>query len=234
MNILDIVILAILGISLISGMRKGFIGSILAVVGFGAALFGAFRFSPMLSSAIQSNEQIMGTLSYYIDTGAMMASEWANRMVASLSQTQIGQIIANIQLPEAVKNVLSTNLSQQTFIAEGLDTVSQYVSQTVSGTIVNIVSFAVMFAVSYWVILAVVRLLDKVFEFPILRHFDALIGGAFGLIRGAVISMLIVSILPFVTSFLSAELLDELIAGSTMYGIFCRGGILEQLARSVL
>ncbi|MBQ4085742.1 MAG: CvpA family protein, partial [Clostridia bacterium] len=55
MNIFDIIILAILGVSVISGMYKGFLASGLAIIGFVAAWIGAMRFYPQLSAAIQSN-----------------------------------------------------------------------------------------------------------------------------------------------------------------------------------
>ncbi|MEG1814015.1 MAG: CvpA family protein, partial [Clostridia bacterium] len=65
-NIVDVVILVVLGISLISGMYKGFLSSGLTTVGFVAAFFGAQTLYPQLSAAVQSNASLMNVLTYYL------------------------------------------------------------------------------------------------------------------------------------------------------------------------
>ena len=64
LNIVDYVILAILGLSLVAGMYRGFLASGLTTAGFVAAFFGAQALYPQLSTAIQSNQGLMDTLTY--------------------------------------------------------------------------------------------------------------------------------------------------------------------------
>lgn len=234
MNAIDIMILVILGISLINGMRKGFVGSILAVAGFAAALFGAIRFSSYMAGALQSNETVMGAVTYYIDAGSLLVQEYAGKLVAGLSNSDIGRIVSSVKLPDALVEPFRSSLASQTYLTDGIDTVSEYLGHTLGGTLINILSFALMFIISYIVILLIIKALDAVFRFPLLRHFDSLIGGVFGLLRGAVIAMLIFSVVPFVTTLLETDALDALIAESKLYIYFCRGGILETFARSIL
>ena len=59
MNIVDIIILAILGLSLFSGMYKGFITSTLALVGFCGAWIASLASYQYLVKAVTANESLM-------------------------------------------------------------------------------------------------------------------------------------------------------------------------------
>ena len=62
MNIIDIIIIAILAFSLVSGMHKGFITSTLALVGFFGAWIGAYASYGYLVAAVQHNAGLIGFL----------------------------------------------------------------------------------------------------------------------------------------------------------------------------
>lgn len=234
MNIIDIVILAILALSLVSGMYKGFLASGLAIIGFIATWIGAMYFYPQLSAAIQSNENLMQVMHYYLDADAFFESGGvANRLVSAVSQSELAQTVASIELPEVITKAFESNVLSNAFASLNLNTLGEYLGQTICGAAINVVSFLVMFIVSYVVVMLVVNLLNHVFRFPILRHFDWLLGGAFGLVRGAVVAILIFSILPLVLSVVPMEIAGTLLDSSKLYGLFSRYDILERLVRSV-
>ena len=78
-------------------------------------------------------------------------------------------------------------------------------------------AFIAAFIVLYFVISLVVNLLDHVISFPVLRGFDWLIGGVFGLLRASVVVVLILTVLPALTTVLNPELTQQLMSGSALY-----------------
>ena len=234
LNIIDIIILAILGISLVSGMYKGFLASGLAVIGFVAAWFGAMHFYPQLSAALQANTSLMGIFRYYLDANAFFGSGGiAEKAVSAISQTELAQAAASLKLPAVIVNAFQENVASGAFSRLGLNTLGEYLGQTISGAALNVLSFLVMFIVSYVVVLLVVNLLNHVFRFPVLRHMDWLLGGLFGLARGVVVVMLVFSLVPLINSVVPMEIADELLGGSVLYDWFNRADILSKLTQSV-
>ena len=78
-------------------------------------------------------------------------------------------------------------------------------------------AFIAAFIVLYFVISLVVNLLDHVISFPVLRGFDWLIGGVFGLLRASVVVVLLLTVLPALTTVLNPELTQQLTSGSALY-----------------
>ena len=233
-NIFDVIILAILGVSLISGMYKGFLASGLAIIGFVASWIGAMHFYPQLSAAVQSNTALMDMLHYYLDAGALFETGAAGeKLVSAVTQTELAQTLASLNIPTMLKDAFQQNVLTQAFSSLNMTTLTEYLGQTICGAAINVLSFLLMFIVSYVVVLLVVNLLNHVFRFPVLRHLDWLLGGVFGLVRGAVIAALIFSMAPMVLSMAPLEIADDLISTSVLYNLFAQNNILESLMASV-
>ena len=222
MNIIDIIILAILAFSLISGMHKGFITSTLALFGFCGAWIGAYACYGYLVTAVQQNEGIINFLRSMVSAADLFKTQaLADMEVAAASAGDIEQILGEIGIP-LINNIFTTNVTGQVFANQGLTVMSEYLTQTLLNSALNIVSFIVMFAVIYAAVLLLVNLLNNVFRFPILKHLDWLLGGAFGLIRGAVIVMLIFAVVPTLSSALESmdiKILSDLISESKLGSI---------------
>ena len=62
MNIVDIVILAIIGLSILVGLYRGFISSVASLGGSLLSLALSFWLSPKMAAAIQNNPEILKTL----------------------------------------------------------------------------------------------------------------------------------------------------------------------------
>ena len=101
-NIVDVILYSILALSVISGMYKGFITSGLAMVGFGAAWFGALNLFPKLAELALSNKAFMGMLSYYLDPSSLFktASLAATPVAQAVSATDTGSSLLNQALQE--------------------------------------------------------------------------------------------------------------------------------------
>lgn len=225
MNIIDYIIIAIMAFCLISGMHKGFITSTLALLGFCGAWIGAYACYGYLVTAVQQNEGLINFLQSLVSAADLFKTKpLADLEVAAATAADIDQAISEIGIP-MINNLFRHNVLGQVFANDGLTKMSEYLTQTLLSSVLNVVSFIVMFAVIYAAVLLLVNLLNNVFRFPLLKHLDWLLGGAFGVVRGAVIVMLIFAVVPTICSALESmdisllsDLLNESKIGSLLAG----------------
>jgi uncharacterized membrane protein required for colicin V production len=222
-NMVDVILYAILALSVISGMYKGFITSGLAMVGFGAAWFGALNLFPKVADLALSNKAFMSMLSYYLDPSSLFktASLASTPVAQAVSTTGTGSSLLNqalqeLNLPSVIESAFKNNVSNQLFANLNLSTLADYLGQTIWVAAINVLAFLLIFAVCYLVVLLVVNLLNNVFRFPLLKHLDWLFGGAFGLARGVFVVMLLLGVAPLILSMLPFKEVQTLLDASTL------------------
>lgn len=237
MNIVDIIILAILGLSLVSGMYKGFITSTLALLGFVGAWVGSLAAYQYLVRAVTANDSLMKFLTSLVGAVDLFKTpSLANMQVAGATSADIEQAVSEINIP-LISGLFRENVLSKAFANEGLSTMNEYLSQTLLTTALNIVCFILMFVVIYAAVLLIVNMLNNVFRFPALRHLDWILGGLFGLVRGLIIVMLIFAVVPTIASALSSmkiTLLTDLINESRIGKIFQDSNLVANTLQSIL
>ena len=230
MNIIDILILVVLGVNVIFGMHRGFINGVLSL----AALIGAAALSLMMSGDLaawlKGNETMVETLLYYTDAGSRVS----NLDLSLLSASQVGesalmQILQSANLPAAFESAFISSLSSA---GNGM-TIAQLLSQTIVNVSISILSFLICFFVFYIAATFVIHLICYVFELPVLRHLDALIGGLFGLVRGVLLLFILFALVPIVLAVAPVPMIEELVASSRMAPMFDSQLILSILRGAV-
>ncbi len=212
-NFVDLFIVAVLGLSLIAGMYKGFIASGLTAVGFVGAWFGAMNLYPQVANAIMGNSSFMNIAKYYLDAGSMFEPKSLGDTLVqgAVENGLLKQAIEGIKgVPQVVIDAFRNNVTEQMFSNTNLNNFTDYLGQTVLASAINVLAFILVFVVLYLVLLLVVNLLNNVFHFPLLRHFDWLLGGVFGLARGAVIMLLILAVVPMVMAMVNLDVVQKM------------------------
>jgi uncharacterized membrane protein required for colicin V production len=227
MNIVDYVILGILGISILFGLYRGFIASVLNM-GCGLMSFlASFWVGPKLASYVQSQPELIRTLLHYTDASNRIGDlETAMTDVATLTTDSINSILEKVQLPAPLDTLLEVNLENSVFASSGLTQVSDYVSQTILQACINIICFLGSFLVLYIVLAIVLNLLKAVFKFPVLKQLNAVAGGAFGFLRGLLICLAVFTLVPLVETIVPIDMVTELIDQSTLAPIFSNGNLI--------
>ena len=116
-----------------------------------------------------------------------------------------------------ISRAFEANIRNQAFAKLNITTLADYLDQTIWQAVFNVLAFLLAFIVIYAVVSLIVNLLDHVFRFPVLRMFDWLLGGVCGLVKGLVVAVLLLCIVPSVASLIAPELTQTLIAESTLY-----------------
>ena len=114
MNIVDYVIIGIIGISVLFGLYRGFIASVLNM-GCGLMSFlASFWVSPKLAAAVQSNQSFLNMLLHYTDASSRIGDlETAITNVATLTSQSINSILEKVNLPAPLDTLLARESGEQ-------------------------------------------------------------------------------------------------------------------------
>lgn len=230
MNIIDIGILVILAVSVIYGLYKGFLHTVLSLACCLISVAVAFTFGPMLADIVSGRQGVSASLATYTDAVARVG-DWdlASTPVDQLSEGAISQVLSSVHLPESISKVLKTNLENHAFAGTGLTTVNDYVSNTVVRAAVNVLSYIACYALCFLVLSMIVNLIHHVFRLPLLKQLDWLAGGAFGLVRGVLIVYVLFLLLPIVSTVVPLPQFDALLAQSTLAPVFQSNGFIASV-----
>ena len=184
---------------------------------------------------IQQNPDILKTLMSYTDATSRLGDlSLSQTAVSSLSTGGITEVLNRVSLPAPLNSLLQTNLEQQTFSSAGLTQVGDYVSQTIAGAILHVLCYVVCFLVLMFVFHFVLNFLKVLFKFPVLKQANALAGGAFGLLRGALLCFVAFALLPLVQTTVPIDGIQELIEQSTLAPLFNNGNLILAIMRGGL
>ena len=230
MNVIDIVIIAIIAASVVYGLYRGFVQTLLSVACCLISIVVAFAYGPKVADMVSNNQGVSSTLATYTDAVTRVGDySLASTPVSQLSDGVIQQVLDSVNLPESIASILRGNLKNQNFEGTGLNTVNDYVSNTVVAVAVSILSFIAVYAACYLVLSIIVSLIKHVFELPLLKQMDWLAGGVFGLARGALLLYVVFLVIPILSTIIPMEDFNDMLAQSTLAPIFQSDGFFAQV-----
>ena len=224
MNIIDIIILGVVGISVIYGFYHGFIHTVASLAAALLSIAAAFSFGPRVAEMFVTNPAVTSFLSTYTDSVVRVGDfDLASSPVVSIGRSTIETILRSVNLPEPLAKVLEQNLLNQSF-GGGQTTVNTYVSNTIIAAAVQVISYLLVFAAAYIILSFIISLIKHVMDFPILKQLDWLAGGIFGVLRGSVLVYLLLLLVPLISTVLPADGIGKLIADSSLAHLFSSDG----------
>ena len=227
MNIVDYVVIGIVGLSVLFGFYRGFVSSVLNTGGCLLSFGLSFLLYPRLAAIIQGDTELVRTLMHYTDASSRIGDlELAISNVASMTREGIAQVISKVSLPPPLDALLLNNLETQAYASAGVTSVSDYVSQTLMNACINILCFVVCFVVLFILISIIVNALKAIFRFPVLKQLDWLVGGGFGFLRGLLICYAAFAIVPLVLTVVPMDLISELLDASSLAPLFNNGNLI--------
>jgi len=227
MNLVDIVIIAILGLSVLVGLYRGFISSVASIGGTLLSLGLSFWLSPSLVKWVQGNPDLIRSLMSYTDAQSRLGDlNLSLTQVSTLNAEGIAGILERVKLPYPLNTLLQTNLEKQVFAPSGLTQVGDYVSQTIVGAILHVICFIVCFIAIMLVFHIVLNFLKVVFRFPVLKQLNAVVGGIFGLVRGVILCFIAFALLPLIQTVVPIDGLSEMVEASALAPLFNSGNLI--------
>ncbi len=239
-TMLDLLILAILGISIFLGVRQGLIRSVVSLVGSIVALVLALIFSSALGGYIDAN---------YVN--APMREWTVNQLSASADSVSA----TDLDLDDLFENKPEFFLETCSFLGVDVEeTAESYEAMKVNGVeqaksaiitemvdpLSSLVSRAIAFAVIFlaaMIAIVVITLFSRFLNnLPILRKMDKLGGGIFGAVTGILVSFIVVAIvstgMKYVLRNRTTAELQNITDKTIVYKIFYKLDPLTQLFES--
>jgi len=234
MNVVDWVILGVLGVSVLFGLYRGFIASVASMGGCLISLGGSFWLGPKVVEFVRNNTGLADTLSSYADAATRLRDVTLSSLdVGTLTQDNITAILSRASLPAPLDRLLQTNLETRAF-TDIPQKVGNYVTETITSALMNVICFAVTFVVLMILFHVIVNLLKAIFRFPVLKQLNSLAGGAFGLLRGALLCYVLFALTPLLQTVIPVEGFGDLIAQSTLAPMFNSGHLITAIMNGKL
>lgn len=236
LNIVDYIIIGVVAISVLFGLYRGFVASVLSMGGGLISFLSSFALYPKLAALIQNNQELQRTLLHYTDASSRIGDlELALTNVINLGRDGIDQVLQNVNLPAPLDDILRVNLENLVYGTQGAaSTVADYVSQTILQASINIICFLVCFVGLYIVISLGLNLIRAVFRLPVLKQLDSLAGGIFGILRGILICLVVFTLIPLVQTMVPLDFITELLNESTLAPIFLNGNLITAIMNKQL
>ena len=231
MNILDYIVIGLIALYVLNGVYRGFIPSLLNLGGFFVSWIVAFLTYPLLSSSRMKSE-FFSSLSYYIEGAESINDPSLIKLpVASISESQLDSIMSNATLSPPFDRAIAENISNQAFADQGLTTLGEYFNQSMYCVIINIISLLIIFICLRVILTLLTNAFSFGFSTPQLRHFDYLLGGGVGALRGFFSIHLVFCVIPIfmiilpdlVTSFINDSFFANLLYSGNMVLRFISG-----------
>lgn len=232
MNLIDLILLGVLGISVVYGLYHGFIQSVASLLGAGISIIAGLVFGPQLTALLSGSRSLREILVNYSDAVVRVGDyELASAPVAQVSGNLLETVLSSVSFPEPIENLLRNNIITQAFSGKGLATVNDYVSNTLIQSILSVLSFLACFLIAYLIWMFIISIIRNVFEFPVLRQLDWLAGALFGLARGAVICYLLVLLIPLIQVAVPDERFAAFMQNSQVADLFRNDGLFVRIIK---
>jgi len=218
--ILDLIVLAIVIITVIVGYRRGFIRTMIQLLGCVVAFALALSLSATVSNYVYDEWMRDGLHekieTVWNDTVVEGAANTVSDQVETVLDSLPSFLTATLDSDALVSGIMGSVGTKDTGIAVG-----DYMTDTVLRPVIVAVLRFVSFLVLYLVLMLVIRLLEKLvtplIKLPLIRQTDGALGAVIGLLKGLVFALVAVTVM-------------QLIAASASSGPFTQ----ENLDNSIL
>ena len=227
---MDYGILLLMAISILSGVYNGFVLSALNTVSLLLSWIISLIFYPLLSGYLMIRyEALFQRLVHFTEGSSKIPSiEARNARLTSISEAQLGNLLEEMQLPNPFHRILASDV----FAANGsIQSLGQYFDNTIAVILVNILSFLLLFFLIKVFFIILVSIAKAVVNLPVLKQFDALFGGAFGVLRGFFVLYFLFALIPIVLTLAPVDVLGEYLEGSRFAGFFYQFNLFTSFVR---
>lgn len=199
----DILVFAIFVICLISGIKKGFVRTVLGIVVLVAAIVGAVLLTPPTANYL--NEHVIG------GTVTEKVEEFLDEKFGGEVQVfDLAKLIA--EKPELFNDLFETLgmsteevlafLENNSGSADAKGDVSEYIAEPLSQTLSRVAAFAILFIVLLLILSIIVAIINLVVKIPVLKTANKVLGGVCGAVMGLAfawgISAILCALIPHV------------------------------------
>lgn len=223
MNFIDIAILLVLAITILGGMYRGFVNTVLNIGATIASLIFGRILIPIVSGLVKGSADLFSMMLYYTEGSEYVALtdvELTRASIASISSEQLHTVLQNADMPLPMNRCVIKNIASEAFRDSGITTLGDYFNQTIVCVVINILALLIVFTVIRLLLGFLIRGVEYGRGgFPVLSRADGVIGAGLGLIHGVLLMFVLFLIVPVLLTVLPKlyEFLSESFFGEFFY-----------------
>lgn len=218
----DIIMVAILALSIFFGYKKGLLMTVLSLVSVVVAVIAAQLLSPYINSALTKSgldERLSGAISTKIEALYEQHDERPDRLSCA-------DLVKEMELPEAVSEFLEKRVENYGESADFRERV-QTVGREIASLTLHLISYAVIALAAGVVLLVISLFIQAARKLPVVGRFDNAGGAILGAVRGVLI-VLVVCVAIYAASILaSSSYAGGIMAHSLVFRLVEHLGILS-------
>ncbi len=194
--ILDLIIVAIIAVTVIISAKQGFVKTVIEVVGFLLAVYVSFTFSAPVANFVY-DKAVSPTVMTAIEQGVEETTTDAAKSVYE-------------KLPKFIKNNLEffgvsdeeltnhVNSSLGGGAASVAETVSEKVVEPIVVSVIKTLVSVILFVVLMFVVRILAKMLNKLFSFSVVGTLNRVLGGMLGAVKGVIFAAVFCAVAIFV------------------------------------
>lgn len=205
MGIIDIIVIAVLVISLIFGFLKGFVKQIVKAASGIIAFFLAIVFCKKLGVILLDTSLGQKILEYFNSYFASK-SEFFTTNIETLTTEVLKTGLSEAGIPSILHNIILNSIGESGVLNFSSEmTLGLYLSTVITNILLVIISFVLIFLIIFILIRIIGRIISGVVRGSALGIIDSCLGGCWSLIKGLFVISVIFLILSFIVTFPFAE-----------------------------
>lgn len=205
----DLIIVAVIALSIFLGYKKGLIGVAVKILSFFIAIILAFVLCGSVATYITENTTLDDNIQQSIKQ-MLEAKEDSNKEVVVQSEDNIPQFVTTF-IEEEIDKVA----------ANAKNEIANVVSVNVTSAVINAISFIGVFIVTKIALIFLRIFSEQIAKIPVLKQFNQAGGIAYGVLRGFFMVYLVLGIIslimPLFQENVVIESINKSIIGSLLY-----------------
>ncbi len=234
MNILDFVILGILGLFVLGGLYKGFMHTTIDIICYMLCTLFAFLLTPIVAFNVVQNESLFNTMLYYTEGSENIYDvEYKKRNINEISNAELEDIYEHSSVAFPMDERIRANVADAAFESENIYTLGDYFNETMVHVTINIMVFLVLFMGLRLILAFAVGWWNYASPFPVLKKLEIPAAIGTGLIHGILAVFLLFMVAPIVLTVLPFDFVSDMVEDSMFARFFYYSNFLLALTPGV-
>lgn len=201
--ILDLIVAFIVVFFALLSAKKGFVRTLVEVVGFGAAIILAFNFSTVVSDFIYDKAiepSVFKTVNQITDSTETVIDDTVNTVLDKMPNFITESNYFNISKTDAVDLVKQDTATQngETVLA---NSISKNVVKPPVVKLLSLILSIVFIAVFIFVVKFLAKFINKIFSISVIGSLNKFLGAVIGIVKGVAVSLIFCLLISLILSF---------------------------------